>query len=256
MFCRKCGKEIPEDSAFCPKCGASVDPENRISEAPADNSAILISEEDRKKLEDLHRDLEEAKKRQEQDNNDVLLSFYSTDSLRPICEQIKKIDNNDFDANDCLLKSYCQRLDRNDFRDNFNKAIDCARLALEACPKHKRESLAKNYYQVLLERIAGIFDRLENEYCSTSTRSLFGVSDRSRYVDENARRDIEVFKSLCELSRLPYLTKSFIDEKTAVILEIYKGVIKYMHVVCARNRFTPYKTYYSEELRRNYPQYY
>lgn len=24
MFCKKCGKEIPDDSAFCPKCGAQV----------------------------------------------------------------------------------------------------------------------------------------------------------------------------------------------------------------------------------------
>ena len=24
MFCQKCGKEIPDDSAFCPKCGAQV----------------------------------------------------------------------------------------------------------------------------------------------------------------------------------------------------------------------------------------
>jgi zinc-ribbon domain len=23
MYCRKCGKQIPDDSAFCPKCGAS-----------------------------------------------------------------------------------------------------------------------------------------------------------------------------------------------------------------------------------------
>lgn len=25
MFCRKCGKEIPDDSAFCGKCGEKVD---------------------------------------------------------------------------------------------------------------------------------------------------------------------------------------------------------------------------------------
>ena len=24
MFCQKCGREIPDDSAFCPKCGASI----------------------------------------------------------------------------------------------------------------------------------------------------------------------------------------------------------------------------------------
>lgn len=24
MFCKKCGREIPDDSAFCPKCGAQV----------------------------------------------------------------------------------------------------------------------------------------------------------------------------------------------------------------------------------------
>lgn len=256
MFCRKCGKEIPDDSSFCPKCGAAVDTEERASETPIGEPSGSISDADKKMLEILHRDLEEAKKKQEQDKNNVLLSFYSTDSLRPVCEQIKKIDNNDFAANDSLVSSFCQRLDRSDFRNGFDKAIDCARLALAACPEHKRESLAKKYYEELLEKIAGIFDRLENEYYSTSARSLFGASDRSRYENENAGRDIEVFKSLCELSRIPYLTKSFIDKYTDVILKIYKGAGTYMHVVRGITQFTPYNIYYKEELHKNYPQYY
>lgn len=35
MFCRKCGKQIPDDSAFCYKCGASVEvaPERSATEA-------------------------------------------------------------------------------------------------------------------------------------------------------------------------------------------------------------------------------
>ena len=28
MFCRKCGKELPDDSKFCPYCGMSVNLEN------------------------------------------------------------------------------------------------------------------------------------------------------------------------------------------------------------------------------------
>ncbi len=259
MFCRKCGKEIPDDSEFCPKCGTAVKENSRKNEQPSSRSsggAKGLSDADRKRLDELHTELEQAKKKQENDNNNVLLSFYSTDSLRPLCEQIKKIDNNDFFANDCLVSSYCQRLDRSDFRNGFNNAIKCAKLALESCPEHNRASLAEGYYQKLLEKTAGIFDKLENEYYSTSTRGLFGESDRSRYENENAGRDIEVFKSLCELSRIPYLTKSFIDGKTAVILRIYKGAGTYMHVVRGITKFTPYDTYYREELKRNYPQYY
>ena len=32
MFCKKCGKEIPDDSAFCPKCGAQVNMEQPSGE--------------------------------------------------------------------------------------------------------------------------------------------------------------------------------------------------------------------------------
>ena len=28
MYCRKCGNQIPNDSLFCPKCGADVAEEN------------------------------------------------------------------------------------------------------------------------------------------------------------------------------------------------------------------------------------
>lgn len=32
MFCRKCGKEIPDDSVFCPKCGADCEIEKEPEE--------------------------------------------------------------------------------------------------------------------------------------------------------------------------------------------------------------------------------
>lgn len=32
-FCSHCGAEIPEDSRFCPKCGASVEKQNEIKNA-------------------------------------------------------------------------------------------------------------------------------------------------------------------------------------------------------------------------------
>lgn len=257
MFCRKCGSQIPDDSEFCFKCGTKVLLESeKAIEKSADKPVKTFSEADRKKLDELHKDLEAAKKKQEQDNNNVLLSFYATDSLRPVCEEIKKIDNNDFVANDSLVASYCQRLDRNDFRTGFDKAIECAKLALEACPGNNRAVLAESYYKMLDEKISKICDRLENEYYSTSNRSLFGVSDRSRYENENAQRDLEVFKSLCELSRIPYLTKSFIYDKSFAILKLYELGSTYMHVVRAKMKFTSYDTYYSEELKRNYPQYY
>lgn len=31
MFCRKCGANIPDRSAFCPRCGETVDPADRVS---------------------------------------------------------------------------------------------------------------------------------------------------------------------------------------------------------------------------------
>ena len=38
MFCKKCGKEIPDDSAFCPKCGADTTGANTTG---ASNTAAL-----------------------------------------------------------------------------------------------------------------------------------------------------------------------------------------------------------------------
>ncbi len=260
MFCRKCGKEIPDDSEFCPKCGTAVKENSRKNEQPSSRSlggAKELSDADRKKLDELHAELEQAKKKQENDNNNVLLSFYSTDSLRPLCEQIKKIDNNDFFANDCLVSSYCQRLDRSDFRKDFDKTIECARIALDVCPENDRTQLAKSYYEMLIGKIAKLFDRLENEYCSLSDTNFFGESDQSRYVEENAERDYEVFKSLCELSRIPYLTKSFLDLYTSKIRNVYKKIgYVYYTLACIKVHGVSYDAYCMEELRRNYPQYY
>ena len=38
MFCKKCGREIPDDSAFCPKCGANTTGANTTG---ASNTAAL-----------------------------------------------------------------------------------------------------------------------------------------------------------------------------------------------------------------------
>ena len=38
MFCEKCGREIPDDSAFCPKCGANTTGANTTG---ASNTAAL-----------------------------------------------------------------------------------------------------------------------------------------------------------------------------------------------------------------------
>ena len=35
MFCMKCGTQIPDDSSFCPQCGASVSTEDNVSENAA-----------------------------------------------------------------------------------------------------------------------------------------------------------------------------------------------------------------------------
>ena len=37
MFCKKCGKEIPDDSAFCPKCGAQVN----MAQPSGENSSFV-----------------------------------------------------------------------------------------------------------------------------------------------------------------------------------------------------------------------
>jgi uncharacterized RDD family membrane protein YckC len=36
MYCAKCGKKLPEDAEFCPKCGAAVGPEVGLVEMPAE----------------------------------------------------------------------------------------------------------------------------------------------------------------------------------------------------------------------------
>lgn len=51
MFCRKCGNEIPDDSEFCPKCGASlkISPEvkqtskNEMKEEPKVKPAVNLT---------------------------------------------------------------------------------------------------------------------------------------------------------------------------------------------------------------------
>ena len=37
MFCNKCGKNIPDDSTFCPNCGASL---SSWYDAPAPHAGI------------------------------------------------------------------------------------------------------------------------------------------------------------------------------------------------------------------------
>lgn len=40
MFCRKCGKEIPNDSTFCPKCGTAVGKEISEKVNPSENKTV------------------------------------------------------------------------------------------------------------------------------------------------------------------------------------------------------------------------
>lgn len=44
MFCRKCGKEIPDDSVFCPKCGAATEseasPKEELTDTPEQREQI------------------------------------------------------------------------------------------------------------------------------------------------------------------------------------------------------------------------
>ncbi len=62
MYCRKCGKEIPDDSVFCPKCGVSVEEikadsaDNATDSDKADNSK-------QKQAEVLHVDIKQKKRR-------------------------------------------------------------------------------------------------------------------------------------------------------------------------------------------------
>lgn len=39
MFCRSCGKELPENAQFCPYCGASAAPESGAQQSAAQNGA-------------------------------------------------------------------------------------------------------------------------------------------------------------------------------------------------------------------------
>ncbi len=128
---------------------------------------------------------------------------------------------------------------------------------MDVCPENDRTPLAKSYYEMLIDKIGKLFDRLENEYWSFSGRKFFSESDQSRYVEENAKRDYEVFKSLCKLSRIPYLTKSFLDQYTPKIRNLYK-TSGYVHYTLAYIKVhgVSYDAYCMEELRRNYPQYY
>lgn len=44
MFCQKCGKEIPDDAAICPYCGAPT------QESPADNKKKSPDKKKKKKV--------------------------------------------------------------------------------------------------------------------------------------------------------------------------------------------------------------
>ena len=41
MFCPKCGKEVPEDSSFCPNCGAHLMPEIPETKTEEKNSYLV-----------------------------------------------------------------------------------------------------------------------------------------------------------------------------------------------------------------------
>lgn len=38
-YCPRCGKELPEDAAFCPACGLPV---NTIGQTPAESGALTV----------------------------------------------------------------------------------------------------------------------------------------------------------------------------------------------------------------------
>lgn len=53
MFCRNCGKEIPESTKFCPNCGTNVSLENRATDAA--NSAFRATEQElRSAINEVH----------------------------------------------------------------------------------------------------------------------------------------------------------------------------------------------------------
>ena len=103
MFCRKCGKEIPDDSLFCPKCGANlsetaVQVQTASSPAPTSTPALAFDPKV-ERIENLHRDITVAMKK----IGYGILDEYSRTTVENNCIELKSYNNGDFIANDCLV---------------------------------------------------------------------------------------------------------------------------------------------------------
>lgn len=231
MFCRKCGKELPDDSAFCPKCGEKI---SFGVENEKTNIEILTAEE-------------------------------KQHSLQPKQNpEIEHYDIHDFVTNDSLFSGDLHILCISNFDKTFHRLLEYINLALASCRLDERQSKAEEYYARLLSKIESLIRNHADKFESTPTRDLLGFNPRNKFANENAHDDIALYVSLCELSRIPYLSDGFLDKKTEAIINSYHTNMS-LYQICVQGKviknnkiygdYFSFKQCYFAELQKNYPDY-
>lgn len=54
MFCKHCGKSIPDDSVFCPHCGGKLNEQSTPSSYSSINTSVSKPQSNNQKVNDVH----------------------------------------------------------------------------------------------------------------------------------------------------------------------------------------------------------
>lgn len=258
MFCRKCGKEIPDDSVFCPKCGfnlGDVSNSSQVEPVQSVQPSKSFDAQTQTRIDQLHKEVSAVIK----PDAYGLMDRYALKAAEEYCRELKSYDDADFIANKCLADYYCLKLKPEEYRRQFDSAIECIRFALAGSSPNERSAMAERFYKNLLNAIDRLLNELDEEFNSKSARTpLLHTNERRGFGKQNASRDIEIVLSLTELTRIPYLSDSFLDKEIAPFLKKYEMGNMYQMYVWAQtnaNSGGTFKMRYFRELVKNYPEY-